>query len=107
MKKTGAPAKTGKFCHRFRKSTASEQSGPIDYDSLNHLRNVTPLVFRKMFYKSRILFIDNKKQMVPSCYSGIENKVKRRVLSARPDWLIASVTQSLATHSFLGCRARQ
>lgn len=59
-------------------------------------KNVTLLVLAKCPIKPRNLFIDGRKKTIVSC-RNMEGDVERRVLSARPDWQIASITQTLAT----------
>ena len=56
MKKTDAPAKPISFVHRFRKSTALEQSAHIGYI---HCSNVNGWVFGKSSffdYRKRMIF---------------------------------------------------
>ena len=57
------------------------------------LRTVTFFIFfAKCFIKLLNLFVDNRKQIIFSCRS-IESGAEICVSSARPDWIIASVTQ--------------
>ena len=52
--------------------------------------------FRKRSIKPYNSSIDDRKRMIRSCRI-IKSEVEMCVSSARPDWLIASVTQGLTT----------
>lgn len=57
LKKIGALGKLGKFCDWFKKSVVLKQTAAIADYSLHHVRNMMPLVFRKMFCQTTHFFV--------------------------------------------------